>query len=255
MWGASRSLIRVHTHIYIIVCHIYAEDLTIYVHAHTKKQVWQGGLVRVYAHLYSHKKKAGATRGSGACVYTFILFNVIYMQKISLYMYKSKKKNRGDKATGAVPFGTLAALLVNESCHIRTSHVTYRWVMSRIHKLWNVWMSHVTVTHQWFMSFMNEGPCSLAHCSCVGWWVMSHMNGSCHIWMSRNAFEWVMSHINESCHLWMSHVTYEWDMSHMNESCPIWISHVRYEWVMSHMNESYHVWMSHITVTYEWLMW
>jgi len=29
----------------------------------------------------------------------------------------------------------------------------------------------------------------------------------------------VMSHMNESCHIWMSHVTYEWVMSHMNESC------------------------------------
>ena len=30
-----------------------------------------------------------------------------------------------------------------------------------------------------------------------------------------------MSHMNESCHIWMSYVTYEWVMSHMNESCHI----------------------------------
>jgi len=41
-----------------------------------------------------------------------------------------------------------------------------------------------------------------------------------------------MSHMNESCHIWMSHVTYEWVMSHMNESCHIWTSHVTYECVI-----------------------
>jgi len=39
-----------------------------------------------------------------------------------------------------------------------------------------------------------------------------------------------VTHMNESCHIWMSHVTYEWVMSHMNESCHIWMSHVTYEW-------------------------
>jgi len=35
--------------------------------------------------------------------------------------------------------------------------------------------------------------------------------------------EWVMTHLNESCHVWMSHVniTYERVISHMNESCLI----------------------------------
>jgi len=42
---------------------------------------------------------------------------------------------------------------------------------------------------------------------------MSHINESCHIWMSRVICEWVMSHVIESCHIWMSHV------AHMNESC------------------------------------
>jgi len=116
---------------------------------------------------------------------------------------------------------------------------------------------------------------------------MSHMNESCHIWMSHVTYEWVMSHMNESCHIWMSHVTYEWVMSHMNAACHIWMSqqhlkviyvtcvcctrvmmHVTYEWVM---NASCHTWMRHVTyekviwkshehlrvtyrVTYEWVM-
>jgi len=71
--------------------------------------------------------------------------------------------------------------------------------------------------------------------------VMSHMNESCHIWMSHVTYEWVMSHMNESCHIWMIHVTYEWVMSHMTEWCHIWMSHVTYAWVMSRMNEWCHV--------------
>jgi len=90
------------------------------------------------------------------------------------------------------------------------------------------------------------------------------MHESCH------TYEWVMSHMNESCHIWMSHVTYEWVISHMNESCHIWRSHVTYEWVMSYIGEvsieegqrhgverrvfwcrlrwqmSRHTWMSHV---------
>ena len=79
------------------------------------------------------------------------------------------------------------------------------------------------------------------------------------VWMSHVAYGWIMSHMNESCHAWMSHVTRV--MSSMNESCHtirvtsrtsmcdewgwyeschIWMSHVAYEWVMSNMNESCH---------------
>jgi len=57
---------------------------------------------------------------------------------------------------------------------------------------------------------------------------VSHVKWATHIALiSRHnryvTYEWVMSHMNESCHIWMSHVTYEWVMSHMNESCQIWI--------------------------------
>ena len=71
------------------------------------------------------------------------------------------------------------------------------------------------------------------------------MNETCHV-ERFVAYEWVMSHMNESCHIWMSHVTYEWVMSHMNGSCHIWMSHVIHEWVMSH-NQPCHIWMSRVT--------
>jgi len=41
--------------------------------------------------------------------------------------------------------------------------------------------------------------------------------------MSHVTYECVMSHMNESCHIWMSHVTLPW--------CTM--RHVTYEWVMS----------------------
>jgi len=77
---------------------------------------------------------------------------------------------------------------------------------------------------------------------------MSHMNESCHIWMSHVKYEWVYCYL--CCHVWMSHVTCEWVMSHMNESCQVWMSVLLF--VLSRMNESTHIWMSH--VTYEWVM-
>ena len=83
---------------------------------------------------------------------------------------------------------------------------------------------------------------------------MSHMNESCHIWMSH------VPHINESCD------TYEWVMSHiivshvthMNESCHIWMCHVTH---MNAIGVMSHIFMSHVTHmsescdTYEWVPW
>ena len=61
-------------------------------------------------------------------------------------------------------------------------------------------------------------------------------------------YEWVMSHMNESCHIWMSHVTYErlicvafedfyWP-SPAHVRMTIAMNHVAYEWVMAR------IWMS-----------
>ena len=121
----------------------------------------------------------------------------------------------------------------------------------------------------------------LKHDTCE--WVMSHINESCHMWMSHVTHQWVMSHVNvrtrdervtnymwderpaETCHMWMSHVTHQKVMSYITwtpderpaEACHMWMSHVTREWVMSHVNESCHMWMSHMWmshVTCEWVM-
>jgi len=131
-------------------------------------------------------------------------------------------------------------------------HLSYRallwiheerwWIMSRRSE---VFLAHLDPSH------MNES-CHIWMSRVTHEWVMSHMNESCHTWMSHVSHEWVMSHMNESCHTWMSHVTHDWAMSHMTEPCHTWLSHVTHECVMLHMNESCHTWMSH--VTHEWVM-
>jgi len=115
-------------------------------------------------------------------------------------------------------------------------------------------------------------------------WVMSHLNASCHTYMtihnttvaacqgvrayerrirvSRVTHEWVISHTNELHHTWMSHVTHKWVISHLNESCHI--RNITCHAYMSvhdtmvaacwgvcfweeHINKSRHTWMSHVT--------
>jgi len=114
------------------------------------------------------------------------------------------------------------------------------------------------------------------------WWVMSHTQTVCCVWVSHFAGTRVMAHTDESHthtgYIWVSHVAYLRVMAHtnephthwhtyldtnvtqtlhanasrMNESGHIWMSHVIYEWVMSHMNESCRTWMRHFK--YEWVM-
>jgi len=80
-------------------------------------------------------------------------------------------------------------------------------------------------------------------------WVVSHINESCHVWMSRVPYKWVMSrimHHDTSCHVWMHlvalmcHGTYEWGTSLMNTSWHMWMRHVTREFVITFTNESHH---------------
>jgi len=71
------------------------------------------------------------------------------------------------------------------------------------------------------MSFV----CDVFGMSGVYEWVTSFV---CDVCGMSGVYEWVISHI---CH---THVT-----SHVNESCHVWMSHAMCEWVMSHVNEPY----------------
>jgi len=88
------------------------------------------------------------------------------------------------------------------SCHMRMSHVTCEWVVSHVEML----RRDITLHRVCLRHFSPE-------------WVLSHLNESCHIWMSHVTYEWVMPHLHESCHKWMSHVACEWVMSHMQLVC------------------------------------
>ena len=76
---------------------------------------------------------------------------------------------------------------------------------------------------------------------------ISHMNKSCHIWMSH------VTHMYESHHMCSSHVPHKRDIPHVYGSGHMWMNHVtginescrKYEWV------TLHIWMSHVTC--EWV--
>ena len=171
---------------------------------------------------------------------------------------------------------------LNESSHIWMSLVTYEWVTSHMNESYDTWVRpdahrieagrlyhilfihHILVIHHilfdWLRAQFNRIlteyinrilPPTRYLISPRAF--MSHINESCHIWMSD-------SHMNKSCYIWMSNVTYA-DltaypaglfiehsnrilqppgylispralMSHMNESCHIWIRHVMSCWLI-----------------------
>jgi len=76
------------------------------------------------------------------------------------------------------------------------------------------------------------------------------MNESYHILMSHVTYEWVISHIDESCHIWMTY--HELAISPMH--CSLSASLTRIATAESagdlwrdSLQESWHIWMSHVT--------
>ena len=142
-------------------------------------------------------------------------------------------------------------LHIDEPCHIWMSHVTFEWVMSHLNESCHTWMSHVTkelskdsepwacICHRWFfkralklVALLCKEICNLS----LGL-LLSQM-----IFQKRPELATIMSHINESCHIWMSHVTHDWVMSQKS-----FYKRPTFATIMSHMNDSCHIWMSHLT--------
>ena len=139
--------------------------------------------------------------------------------------------------------------------HLWMSHFTYEWVMWHVKMCCNgspvshatyanescrKWMRHFT--YEWVHTQLSLKTCSdgSAMSDLAYWWVMSHMNESCYIWMSEVTYELVIPRENESCHIWMSHITW---MSRLH----LQICSEGLQSVMSHMNEPRYIWMSHVT--------
>ena len=101
-----------------------------------------------------------------------------------------------------------------------TSHVTCKWVVSRVNNLCHICMRH--------------GPdCAVAS---------SPMS---RIWMSHATYKRVMSRASESCNVYTTCVPFTWDTD-LIAPLPHHSFHT-YEWVMSRINESCHVPVSHET--------
>jgi len=85
----------------------------------------------------------------------------------------------------------------NDSCRIRTRHVTYKFVMSRsIRRAGSVWvMSHMWMSHVTYKSVMSRtNESRLQYSVCL--FGARAAGESCH------TCEWVMPHINEWCNIY-----------------------------------------------------
>ena len=109
-------------------------------------------------------------------------------------------------------------------------HVTYWWVTSYICRIWCAtlcWTSCEEACHIWWVtSHVCRIECvTLCWTSCER--VMSHMDESRHIYAESDARHFARHLVNESSYIWMSHVT------HMQKSCHIWMSRVIFGCVVS----------------------
>jgi len=88
------------------------------------------------------------------------------------------------------------------------------------------WMRHFT--YEWGMSHMNEA-CYISMNNVTYEWVVLRMNMNKNeyecIWLRT-----IRSLPCTNGYTQMRHVEHEWGMSHMNESCHVWMSHVPNEY-------------------------
>ena len=139
---------------------------------------------------------------------------VIFYQRATNHRALLRKTTYKDKASyGSLPPCTIASNYLND-----------------------VWMSHVNNYRALLRKMTYKDKASFATLyNCLKlfeWCVMSHVNGSRHIWMIHVTYICVMAYIKGSCHIWIVHIRYEWVMSNMDGSCHIWMSPITYECVM-----------------------
>jgi len=120
------------------------------------------------------------------------------------------------------------------SYYKKMGHVTYKCAMSHINESCHVWIRHMRIS---------ESPC--VYESCV--YVMTHLeyvrmreSRRMHHQSTKYLYTWSghVTHVNKSCHVWMSLATGKRVMSRVNESWHIWMSHVTYgrvEWRISEL--------------------
>jgi len=171
-------------------------------------------------------------------VYTYIYIYVLMYVYTYIFKYTPLWVSEASRCsrTYRLPYSkSLSTPHESESRH------TYEWVMSHITRINESrhMTSHVTHTNE-FCPVQCLCPLikDLSINACTYEWVMSRMNESCHVWMSRVTYAWVMSRMNESCH------TYEWVMSRINES---WMSHATCIRHVTYGSAMSHKWMNLVT--------
>jgi len=129
----------------------------------------------------------------------------------------------------------------------------YMWHDSFIRVTWLIYMCDMTYSFVWHGSLSRCGPppyelsikkiaihirdmirSYVWHELFMSVTYLIHMFDMIYTLVWHDSFPFA-THMNESCHIWISHATYERIMPH------IWINHVTYEGIMSHTG------MSHVT--------
>jgi len=152
---------------------------------------------------------------------------------------------------------------MSESCHKWVSHVTWKWVISRMNESRHTWRSHFT--YKWVLSHMKEiyhiwtdqvtyGVATVSRLlKNIGLFcrISSLLQGS----FAKETYDF-KEHTNRSHPIVVEGVEdtyeYEWDTSHMKESFHTWMSRVAYERDTSHIDRTGHTVVKKVEVTYEY---
>ena len=209
-----------------------------------------------------------ATRSRDSCEYNICLF-FIFPQGFGCFMRGGGDMvppKMADKCGSDLDYGRMWH-------YIWRRLMTWERVTSRMDESRDIWMRFVICA--WMIYVTYPGViANLWHGRRYCWgcaWVMSHMKGSCYIWMChyRGCFwgVWMWkSHVtygcniagaavrgvNQSCHIWRRRITYgcnmsESDVGGVNESCHTLRDHTIYRYIIAEgavggVDESCYIW-------------